>query len=571
MRRFFSGANPLPRWLFFTWIGLIVGSFSVGTVGFLYQTFNPPEDVTLFDAFYRSFQLFLGAGGAIPKPCIPIEIARVLSPLLSATVFLRWFLVAQARRTQPPLPTNHVVICGLGVMGRRFAEQFHKHGNQVVILERNHTNESISWCLDKGMQVVIGDAADPGILQQVNVKHANLVLGLADEATNLHLRDNLRFLVKRRNRESRDAPLRCFLHLVDERKLAPLRLASLRSSRPRHDIHSASATLVPLEVDGFNMYELSATLMLNISGHAFLAPGRITSPIRQLAFVGWDQWNQALLLEAVRRWQQSDHWRSERIKLSIFIAHEEGRDLKELWKKFVESHKILENICDFSGTSIRDFTPQLNAESILFISLEHDAKSVVFSDRLYQAAGGFPCPVVVAIRQSWEPDSDILPDRTNRWVHKVQDEACMPKHLSGTCERIGQRIHEYYLGALLRRKVRMGSRPAMKLWDELDSDYKSSSIRQAASIENNVSKSGIDLLLMDDVDLAAFEFTPREVEDIARREHKRYCEERTVQGPSEKPGDWDRLDDEPKTIALEMVQAWPAILALFGFGFRRRK
>ena len=566
-----TATKRISRLLIVCWIILVILTFILGAVGFLYQPFPKGQELTWGDAPYRAFQLFIGAGGDIHEPVWQIQLARWLAPLLTATGLLRWIVSLQPASTKPLVLSNHVVICGLGKMGRRFAQQYHSQGKQVVILERDRTNSAIPGFRGAGMVVLEGDAAKLGMLEQAKVNDAAIVLALADDATNFRIRQGLTGLVKPSTRDPVKGALRFFMHVLDEGHLARVRLEALRAGSARYDFRRSASSLSPLEVDAFNIYEVAANLLLNIKGHRFFAPGTIKSPLRQLAFAGWDRWNQGMLIQAVRRWRRSNAWKKNKEKLSVVIAHDDVAKLEQQWQPFFRAHKALEETCSIATTTIADMRARLNAETLLFVSMYRDAETLVQAQSLCPESAPLPCPVVVVFKESWKFNKALLPPRDKLHVYWVQNQACMPDYLVSTCEQLGRAIHEQYLRDRVEAGVEMQSRPAMKPWATLDEIFRSSNIRQAASMEDNVAQAGYELRSMEDAELATFDLADPELEPIARREHDRYVQERQWLDPKAPTESWAGLDAKYKQITRDQVQAWPRILALVGFALHKRE
>lgn len=61
---------------------------------------------------------------------------------------------------------DHVVICGLGRIGRQLVEDYREGDvrHRVVVIEKDKANPDLNACRDMGAIVVIGDATDPEVL-----------------------------------------------------------------------------------------------------------------------------------------------------------------------------------------------------------------------------------------------------------------------------------------------------------------------------------------------------------------------------------------------------------------------
>jgi voltage-gated potassium channel len=81
---------------------------------------------------------------------------------------------------------GHYVVCGHGRVGRRVAEELGRHGVPYVIIERNE--DAVRDRIDRGEDVILGDATAEGVLVQAGVGRAKgLVAALESDADNLYV------------------------------------------------------------------------------------------------------------------------------------------------------------------------------------------------------------------------------------------------------------------------------------------------------------------------------------------------------------------------------------------------
>jgi Trk K+ transport system NAD-binding subunit len=71
---------------------------------------------------------------------------------------------------------GHVVVCGLGNVGFRVAEELIRMDERVVVVERKSDNPFIASCRRQGVAVVAGDATVPEVLRQARVDTARAVI-----------------------------------------------------------------------------------------------------------------------------------------------------------------------------------------------------------------------------------------------------------------------------------------------------------------------------------------------------------------------------------------------------------
>jgi Trk K+ transport system NAD-binding subunit len=134
------------------------------------------------------------AGAALLLPALS---AIILTPEDDVLKLLRWVLPA-------PRLTHHLVIVGLGVMGRLAVHRIALLGVSAVAIERDETAPGVAMARHAGIPVVIGDANDAYVLDQASVSSARALLCLAsDDIVNLlvalhgrHQNPDLRVVVR---------------------------------------------------------------------------------------------------------------------------------------------------------------------------------------------------------------------------------------------------------------------------------------------------------------------------------------------------------------------------------------
>jgi hypothetical protein len=154
--------------------------------------------------------------------------------------------------------------------------------------------------------------------------------------------------------------------------------------------------------------------------------------------------------------------------------------------------------------------------------------------------------------------------------------------LGGTHEVLARAIHEEYV----RHQEQLGqtpqTNPAMVPWDSLPERLKESNRRQVDHIGMKLDAIGCGIAPLTDWDAASFEFTPEEVELMARMEHERWYEELRLDGWTYAPGpknpsvkthpdlvSWEALPDLEKEKNRVTVRELPGFLARAGFQIYR--
>src|SRR5207302_4927688 len=83
---------------------------------------------------------------------------------------------------------GHVVVCGLGNIGFRVAEELLKADEEVVVIEPARDNRFLATCRRLGAAIVPGDATVPEVLRQARAGTARAVVAAtSDELANVEI------------------------------------------------------------------------------------------------------------------------------------------------------------------------------------------------------------------------------------------------------------------------------------------------------------------------------------------------------------------------------------------------
>lgn len=88
---------------------------------------------------------------------------------------------------------DHVIICGLGRLGYFIADALIAKGERVVIVESNESTPAINHFKNQGVDVYVGDAKFPKVLEDVGVRQAKaLISAVNNDYVNLEIGLNAR-------------------------------------------------------------------------------------------------------------------------------------------------------------------------------------------------------------------------------------------------------------------------------------------------------------------------------------------------------------------------------------------
>jgi Trk K+ transport system NAD-binding subunit len=122
--------------------------------------------------------------------------------------------------------SGHVVLCGLGRVGRRTLEQLMVLGEDVLVLEKNSDNFNIAYAQKHDIPVLIGSGREEGILDDLNLSEAkSIICATDDDLVNLEIALDARKIKPN---------IRVVLRMFDQEMASKVREA--------FDIHSSFST-----------------------------------------------------------------------------------------------------------------------------------------------------------------------------------------------------------------------------------------------------------------------------------------------------------------------------------------
>jgi voltage-gated potassium channel len=211
------------------WVAIAL-PFVLLTIGTLaYKSLGAPDEWTWFDALYMSAITLTTVGYGETHPLTPAGRAFTIVYLLggvfllffSATEMIRAVISGQFRETlgregvKQALADirDHVIVIGLGRMGRLVCQEFERHKFPFVVIELDQKLLDDAQ-YEHGLPV-LGDATEDSVLLKAGVDRARtLVTVLPEDADNLYITLSARvlnpklFIVARAEHETTDEKLR---------------------------------------------------------------------------------------------------------------------------------------------------------------------------------------------------------------------------------------------------------------------------------------------------------------------------------------------------------------------------
>jgi Trk K+ transport system NAD-binding subunit len=149
---------------------------------------------TLIDAFYRTISLMATGADMHGDQLEPgtwqkafVSILRLLGTALIAAftaIFTNYLVRANlggALEIRHIPESGHVIVCGLGNVGFRVAEELIRRGERVVAIERRRDNPFISTARRLGVAVIVADAGVHEVLRQAHASQARALVAATDQ------------------------------------------------------------------------------------------------------------------------------------------------------------------------------------------------------------------------------------------------------------------------------------------------------------------------------------------------------------------------------------------------------
>ena len=173
------------------------------------------------DPYYRALQLFIMDDGMVtngPLASWQLEVARFLAPAVAAYAAVAAFVAIfrdQLQMFRLRFSRQHVVICGLGRKGLALACDFKRHGDRVVVIERDEANKAIATCRELGIITLIADATEMPVLEKARIAAAKHVIALCgDDGANAEIA-LLAYQLLQARRRRLPRTVRCLVHIVE--------------------------------------------------------------------------------------------------------------------------------------------------------------------------------------------------------------------------------------------------------------------------------------------------------------------------------------------------------------------
>lgn len=521
-----DGGRRIP-WKELRWIllGVLWSSILLlGYIGFSKYFSAHKIPATSLDLFYATLQLVVLESGSITSPIpLEVEVARFALPTLAAitaVTTLAILFLEQARQVRLRFIRNHVVICGLGRMGALLAHSFIDRGDAVVVIELDDGNPLIEQVKAHGAIVLSGTATDVIVLDQAGVQRASSLIAVCgDDRVNAEVAIRAQQVVKTR----RLKPLCCRIHIVDPQLYELL----VQKELGGHDFPT-------IRLELFNVFDQGAKLLLqefppfnpDEGGHG-----------SHILVVGMGKFGESLIVHAARTWTMEHPSSDRRLKITVI-----DRDAERKCEVLTIRYPQLPKRCELKPISIEFDSPTFHRSDFLFIAgksvdvdiiyicLDDDSQGLSVSQTLLRRLHHQQVTIVIRTQGTASLAGFLTSNDEEQsafqQVHtfSLLDRTCTPDLLSrGPHEYLARALHEEYVRQQTQAVSTDGS--ANLSWAQLSEPIKESNRKQVDRIGANLEVVGCRIAPLMDWDSPPFAFTPAEIEMIARREHKGWCDD----------------------------------------------
>lgn len=563
---------------------LVVIAFVLGWIGFEESARVSGEATTAATTLYHVLHLFEFNMAAVPDP-LPwqLEVARWLAPALTLYAGLSAVLAlvgGQLDRLRARWSSGHVIVAGLGPLGARAAGALRAAGHRVVAIEARPAGPAVTACRDAGVLVLDGDPTDPGALRRAGVDRARYLLALTgDDDANARIAIDARRLVGATAGPGVGRSLTCFVQLADRDLAGLLERLGVAGSADRR-----------VRVEALNVFDLAARAILD-RYPPFDAAGQTPLGPPAIVIVGLAGSGEDLLAEAARRWHRLTARPAG--PLPILLVGPRARDAAA---SFAERYPGLAAVCHVevvevdrssAGPAVGASMPRAGEErppTSVYVCLGDDAASFNAALTIRHRLGTRAVPIVVQTTQEGGASAFLAGDAGNP-LHRAFDVVALldlvaepAVLLAGRNETLARAIHARYVEGQRLAGIETGTAVP---WDRLPAAMQESNRRQAADIGRKLEAVGCVVESLGNSTAPAGEFTPAEIETMARLEHERWMADRREAGwrPGATRDDaakltpylvpYDDLPEAVKDIDRTFVRDIPVRLATIGFAVRR--
>jgi len=558
------------RWMVIGFFWLL--SLFLGFWGFSIFGIENGFRLSFTDRMYRTVQLISMNSGAVEgKINWILDVARFLLPALTA--FTAFQVVIDLFREQTLWIrlwglNNHIIVCGLGRKGSYIVDDLLRKDQLVVVIENNIDPVTANKYRQKGAIIVEGDARDAETLKKSRIlKSSHLICLLGDDRENV----KIALTAYQVTLDRLDKKLICIIHLNSHNFLELIK---------RSVMSIQSDDLFVLET--FNVYERIAIKLLKDFSKSSIV-SKTTND--NMLIIGLGRLGQSILTNV--GFQCYQHQMADHPKITVFDIHADKivSNLLEKYPQLASSTIISPLQIDVSSNS--QFKKQLTGNNNLsdiqqiFVCLGDPILSVQVTLSLRELPELANTPIHVRLAKT-SGLADLLEtpiagqfNHKNLYAFDLYEETCSANLvLKGVHELLAIKLRENYLDSLGAENY-----DAKKYvqWEEVSAIEKEANRQQANRIYYLLKTCDYGINPLQNWDAVNFFFTEDEVEEMARLEHKLWCQWKLNEGwhygetKSERlkthPDllSWEKLTESEREKNREFIRRIPSLLVENGF------
>lgn len=564
-------------------LSLGISVLVLGTIGF--EQYKPVH-FGFLDSLYRAITLFAFGGAVSPPVPAPLQIARIVAPVLTGYAAVGTILALsreQARVLGIRLfVRRHVIVAGLGASGSRLALSL-VDNEPVVALEKDSGNEHLVAARARGVRALVGEATDELLLRRAGLDHARaLVISCGSDGTNVDVASTVAAHLHRRHEA-----LTVFVHLDD--------LDLWRS------LAVEGATLGPtggrLRLEYFNVLATAAQLVLERDdpfGAGPPADGTAWRP--HVLVVGLDGVGEQLVVQIARMW--GNHNRGAEDELRITLA---GPTAQADLARLRERYPPLEQYCVLGARpgALESASFQAGAAMLgddgrcdvtrAYVCVSDEGDALIAALALHARADSAAVPVTVGLPNETAGIGLMLSSDHGRFAHiepfGVLSGATSPELLlRGSNELFARAQHAQWLRTQQAKGITLEQKPTLKAWEDLDEVQREVNRRFADDIQHKLELVNCMLVPMPlrDPTEARFCFSRDDLELLSQEEHARWMDDKLANGwrygaqrnDANKIHDqikpWAELNEENRQLDRDAVSQLPQTLELAGFKIQKQ-
>ncbi|HLP49089.1 MAG TPA: RyR domain-containing protein, partial [Candidatus Kapabacteria bacterium] len=439
---------------------------------------------------------------------------------------------------------------------------------------------NIKECRDNGIIVLIGNGTSADYLYKAGLKKAKYLFSVCgQDDINAEIAVQVRYLISNKKRN----PLTCVVHIIDPHFYRFLKEQEFGLER----------------MDGFrleflNLFDRAAQAIMDDQQLSpFENKENVTSPFRHLLIVGVGHMGESLVVHAAKKWMSLSNKAEE--KLIITIVDLQAKKKKNLlYLRYPGLEKVCRIIAlemdiksvDFENGYFLFSDDGTCNLAMIYVCLDNNSFAVTTALTLHQKLRKYDTSIVV--RMSREAGLIKLLKNHPHSFDRISGFGILDKVLKPelldifTHEMLARNIHEEYVNERLAEGETERINSVLVSWEKLPDRMKESNRRQADYIGYKLHAIGCYIIPMTDWDAAPVEFTPGEIELMAKIEHNLWMEERLKDGWKFAQGlkntrkktspfliPWSQLPEEEKEKDRDTVRKIPAYLSKAGFQIYR--